>query len=436
MLVAARDEAGSIPPELRATARAAAEAAIEALRLKGYTEEADRIAKQFAANNMADPVYAANDAARLLVGTLATAVEMQNALNRSSAIGGQASGRGDGMSEWRRRQADLQGSGQEQLTSPSSALGSEITKILSPSRASGGGAGGGSAARERESIMDVIAAQRLELDILRETNPVQQELLRHREALSAATPKQRAELEGLITVYQAEKERMDEIKAASNELRSNMEQSFVGLIRGADSFGEALGRVLDKIADMAASSAFDMLWDAASGGGGGGGLFGGFMDWLIPGKADGGQVIGAGGPREDNLLHWLSNGEFVVNAASTSQYLPLLEAINAGMSPRELMPALLGRVPRLADGGRVGVISAARLPSLSGTSASAGATTPSGTIVLQATINLAGARGDREIEQAAAAGMQSAIAQAIDHYDRLILPQRVQEISDDPRTIG
>ena len=45
--------------------------------------------------------------------------------------------------------------------------------------------------------------------------------------------------------------------------------------------------------------------------------------------ADGGYVSGPGGPRDDRIPARLSNGEYVVNAASTSKYRPLLEAINA-----------------------------------------------------------------------------------------------------------
>ena len=52
--------------------------------------------------------------------------------------------------------------------------------------------------------------------------------------------------------------------------------------------------------------------------------------------ADGGYVSGRGGPRQDNLLSLLSNGEFVNNARSTAQYGPLLEAINAGKGDRAL----------------------------------------------------------------------------------------------------
>ncbi|WP_157978750.1 hypothetical protein [Nocardia aurea] len=58
-------------------------------------------------------------------------------------------------------------------------------------------------------------------------------------------------------------------------------------------------------------------------------------------RAGGGLVSGPGGPRDDSILARLSDGEYVVNAAATSQALPLLEAINAG------------RLPGYASGGLV-----------------------------------------------------------------------------------
>lgn len=45
---------------------------------------------------------------------------------------------------------------------------------------------------------------------------------------------------------------------------------------------------------------------------------------------NGGLVRGKGGPLDDLNLRLLSAGEFVVNAAATRQFLPLLEAINSG----------------------------------------------------------------------------------------------------------
>lgn len=46
----------------------------------------------------------------------------------------------------------------------------------------------------------------------------------------------------------------------------------------------------------------------------------------------GGQVFGQGGPRSDKIPAMLSNGEYVVNAAATSRALPLLNALNYGVT--------------------------------------------------------------------------------------------------------
>ncbi|WP_234680791.1 phage tail tape measure protein [Bradyrhizobium monzae] len=62
----------------------------------------------------------------------------------------------------------------------------------------------------------------------------------------------------------------------------------------------------------------------------------------FPMFADGGEVTGPGGPRDDRVLARLSHGEFVVNAAATAQHRATLEAINSD------------RIPRFADGGLVG----------------------------------------------------------------------------------
>jgi TP901 family phage tail tape measure protein len=46
-------------------------------------------------------------------------------------------------------------------------------------------------------------------------------------------------------------------------------------------------------------------------------------------KAAGGPIFGPGGPRDDLIPLWGSNGEFMVNAAATRKHLALIEAINA-----------------------------------------------------------------------------------------------------------
>src|SRR5690606_7144235 len=64
---------------------------------------------------------------------------------------------------------------------------------------------------------------------------------------------------------------------------------------------------------------------------------------LAPGGATGGLLRGPGTGTSDSIVARLSDGEFVVNAKSTSRYLPLLRAINSGAS-----------VPGFASGGMVG----------------------------------------------------------------------------------
>lgn len=71
------------------------------------------------------------------------------------------------------------------------------------------------------------------------------------------------------------------------------------------------------------------------------------------GYALGGRVLGPGTGTSDDILARLSNGEFVVNAKSTRDNLPLLEAINAGWTP----PAALlhEMLPAFAAGGLVSI---------------------------------------------------------------------------------
>ena len=53
----------------------------------------------------------------------------------------------------------------------------------------------------------------------------------------------------------------------------------------------------------------------------------------IPKLAGGGPISGPGGPKDDKVLVWASNGEFMVNAEATAKNRPLLEAINNNGSP-------------------------------------------------------------------------------------------------------
>lgn len=78
--------------------------------------------------------------------------------------------------------------------------------------------------------------------------------------------------------------------------------------------------------------------------------------------AGGGMIRGPGGPRDDKIPALLSNQEFVVNAAATSQWLPVLEFINSsgrrGRGPQVKYPGDGSQgVQAFADGGLVGWLS-------------------------------------------------------------------------------
>jgi tape measure domain-containing protein len=78
---------------------------------------------------------------------------------------------------------------------------------------------------------------------------------------------------------------------------------------------------------------------------------------MFPGMASGGFVSGPGGPRDDKVPAWLSNGEYVINAASTRQNRALLEAINSGRVSGHDGAAL----PAYARGGPVGHVDPIRM---------------------------------------------------------------------------
>lgn len=73
------------------------------------------------------------------------------------------------------------------------------------------------------------------------------------------------------------------------------------------------------------------------------------------GAATGGLMRGPGSGTSDSIPVWLSDGEYVVNAKSTSASLPLLEALNQGWvpSPDFLRMLLSANAPGFAQGGLV-----------------------------------------------------------------------------------
>lgn len=214
----------------------------------------------------------------------------------------------------------------------------------------GGGGAGSSAKAETSALDDLRKSEQKQIDQLRLLDPVQREIEANHDALSTAVGKERDKVEDLIR----ERMRLQGIRDTIDQIGQTGKEAFTGLITGATSFKDAIGMLLSKLADMAASSAWDMLW---SGGGATTGL-GGFLGSLFGlgspvAKADGGRISGAGGPRDDSIAAWLSDGEFVVNAGATAANLPLLTAINDGVSLDRIRAMIGGRMPAFATGGMI-----------------------------------------------------------------------------------
>jgi len=100
----------------------------------------------------------------------------------------------------------------------------------------------------------------------------------------------------------------------------NIEDSF-GMLEEMLNFVEAIKNISDSIKTIEIGA-------GASKAGGGGNFFESIFSLFSLFFADGGYVKGAGNGKSDSIPAYLSNGEFVINANSTRQYLPLLELIN------------------------------------------------------------------------------------------------------------
>lgn len=103
-------------------------------------------------------------------------------------------------------------------------------------------------------------------------------------------------------------------------------------------FGGAIGGLIGPLAQAIPglgqfggmiTNLLSSLLSGAGGASGGGGLFGNLFGGLF-GFAEGGQVAGPGTGTSDSIVTKVSNGEFIVNAKATKQFLPVLSAINSG----------------------------------------------------------------------------------------------------------
>jgi hypothetical protein len=412
----------AIPPELQDVARQASIIALSAAEISGEMDAATISvqglsgASQVVAGYLYDAQTAlgllaamepdagwlngAINAASILAGNLWNAVSAQSTLGAMGPMGGaRPSGEGRGSAGGAPVAPEPPGRPQVRPI--------DIDFGYTPPVAAAGG--GGAARVERDAVQELIEKLQEEVAILRETDPVQQELLRHRETMAEATDAERAEVEALITARERERTSAEAVA----ESWDMMESSSYDALRAIALQGESATDVLRNLGVQLA----EVLFQAAIMGEGPlGGLFGGTSIFSlmgaalgVPAKAKGGMIHGPGDGTSDDVLMYGSSGEFVVTADATSRYRPVLEAMNAGAP-----------LPSFAKGGMIGG------------GARAGGAGGSDPRPMHVTMDVRGARGDREIEEASYRGMQRALAE----YDRSVLPDSIARVSRDPLRRG
>ncbi|MEQ8340062.1 MAG: phage tail length tape measure family protein [Marinovum algicola] len=280
------------------------------------------------------------------------------------------------------------------------------------------GSGGGSsrateAQKERDAVADLIRSLEDQLAILRETDPIQKEMLRNREALKGATDAEREAVRDLIGVHAEEERALERKGELTSFLKDEGYDLFTSATKGVDALTAAAERAAEALAD-AVFQAILLGEGPLAGIIGGSGLLTGIAEGLadalggtpktpqalaaggmvggeagtrpaqrptawrtIDARAAGGMIYGKGGGTSDDNLTWTSNGEYVVNARATARNRGLLERINAG-----------AEFPALAQGGMVG-----------GGSSGGGAVAVSFTVENRSSAPVAG-----EVEEVAAPG--------------------------------
>ena len=274
----------------------------------------------------------------------------------------------------------------------------------------GTGSAGGSARAETDAVQDLIAKLQEELDLLREADPVRQELLRHREALAGATSEERAAVEGLQAAILAETSATEALKFAAESAGD----ALIDALMGGKNAGEQLLQTLIKAGLQATLLGTGPLAGLFGGGGGAGGLLSGLFAPAVK-KAGGGMVYGMGGPTDDRVPSMLSNGEFVVRAAAAQRHRHILEAMNGG------------GLPGYAAGGFVG----------GGSAPGAGGGRGAGPSI-EGTLHVALDEGLTARFESKSRDIAVAITgQALRTYDREVLPARVGQVGrDGGRTRG
>lgn len=274
--------------------------------------------------------------------------------------------------------------------------------------------------KERKALERLLERERQRINVLRESDPVLQEMIRIREQLKGATDAERQAVEDLIRERLKEEQAIAETKEATDFLRDNTEDLVAGLVKGGDEAAAAWDRVKEAIAAAAlealllGTGPFKNLFGMGASGDDIGGIIGIGLDAI--GLADGqvgvGTVYGDGGNRDDKVRAMLSPGETVVHAQATRKYRPILQAMNDGVE-----------IPGLANGGEIG-------------SGASGGSSYGGQQGNQAMRSLVEFRPSPLLDVKIREISAETTAQGLEHYDREVLPGAVHRISQDPLGVG
>jgi hypothetical protein len=375
--------------QLKADAeRQALEEGIDALNVTEDTKDAIRAAAdeayRLASANIAGPISAAAKAAANLASRLAAAVsnleamrnqavsDVQIAEIRAATVGNPveraaqlAGARYDaeiptGLPGFIRDQMDFDAGRADVVANARrvAELNEETTAAERRLRSSSSRGGGAKA--EADAVSDLIESLEDQLALLRETDPVQKEMLRNREALIEATSAERDAIEELITQRIAEEEAVERLEEARQEFRQTLYDSIRDLIFEGESYLDVLENIAVKIADVALQAALlgegplGNLFGGADAGGGLGMIFDGIAGLVRKGFASGGPTGGTDPTRVAGVVH---EREFVFDAASTERIgVGNLEALRRGRLPGFASGGYVGRPPLTGNGGAATVM--------------------------------------------------------------------------------
>lgn len=270
--------------------------------------------------------------------------------------------------------------------------------------------------KEAEAIAKVISALEYELEQMGKTDLQKRISNELRNAGADAASREGERITTLVTAIEAQRAAEEALKAAQEErtravefLFQAGEDALVAMIDNSGRAEDAIKRLAIQLAFAAAQAALLGTGPLAGIFGGSGGLqmFPGGLGFASSGVGlfDTGGWTGSGSPKDAaGIVH---KREFVVKAGPAEQYRPLLEAMNTGLGI-----GLFSMPQRMAESRGEG-----------------------GGLV---TLRVIGEEGPmfRPTIRAESENVAVEVSRnAIDRFDRT-LPDRVQEISDDPRARG